>query len=175
MNLLEEYNRRHGVTAIPPVDEGVLFFNAGKAPAAVCLTSSPTRHHTTCRRCVDQGSGSGLVVELFVPDKSGNNPWSLAGHSHLDPDCDLRAHVEEVLGRKVEPVVVSDNRQVEAWLWRFFTKSVPPSHTKWESRDEVLRAFEQMVWTVQKQPARFGLFYRTCYPLVLNRKYLLYG
>lgn len=177
MNLLREYALRHGITAVPPVDEGVLFFSRGRQPVAICTTSTLTKNHTTCRRCCD--GPAGLIAEVFVPQKCGVMPWTLVGHDHIDPDADLRGHVRKFAPR-AEPVIVVCDREVEAWLWRFFTVAEADQFGGGKrpktGRDDFGMCYEHMLAVLTTTPRLFDQFYHRLYqPVLLNRKYLLYG
>jgi hypothetical protein len=119
---------------------------------------------------------------MFVPQKCGVMPWTLVGHDHIDPDADLRGHVRKLTPR-AEPVVVPCDRAVEAWLWRFFTVAeagqfagMKAGRPKREDRDDIGAAYEQMLTVATINPKLFDQFYQRLYvPLLLNRKYLLYG
>jgi hypothetical protein len=183
-NLINEYRRRHGLNFVLPLDEGLCYFDLAKKPGAIVLTSSPSRSITTCRQCLKHQQV--LVAELFIhtglvaPDPV----FKQVAHEHIHPDTDLRTWVNEKIGdpKKVyEPVEATDDRDVEVWLWRFFTRHNPIFNRKWTNKEEPFRSLEQISWVIDKYgkhsnyPALFEFFYKNLYyTFTLGRKYLLY-
>jgi hypothetical protein len=185
VSLLTEYRNRHGMNFVVGVDEGLCFFDVGKKPSAIVMTSSHSRSISTCRQCLSHQGG--LLTELFVHTNTHfpNQCWKLLRHEHLDPDVDLREWVNKHArdrGAAYEPFMASDDRQLEAWLWRFFVRGNPLFNRKWTYKDEPFRSLEQMAWVIDNsgrhhnQPRLFESFYKSLfYTFMLGRKYLLYG
>jgi len=181
-SLIQEYRQRHGMNFVMPLDEGLCFFDRAKKPDAIVITSSHSRHMTTCRRCLSN-KGS-LVGEIVVHSGLSfpSDTYNIVKHEHISPDLDLRQWVNDVLPGNHEPVVVTDDRHIECWLWRFFIRYTPAYVRKWSSKEEPYRSIEQMMWTIQNKNSTqtnrrmFEAFYKNIYyNFVLGRKYLLYG
>lgn len=181
-SLITEYRKRHGLSCIMSVDEGVTFFDSGKKPTAIVMTSSLSRTVTNCRACLAHKGG--LIGEVFVhTGKCHPEPtFRLARHQHIEADIDIRAWANEHAGPGLEPMVARSDRDIEAWLWRFFIRNNPVFARKWANKDETLRAIEQMAWAVdnsgshQGQPRVFDSFYKNLYyTFILGRRYTIYG
>jgi len=184
-SLIQEYRERHGMNFVLAVDEGLCFFDVSRKPAAIVLTSSPSRNITTCRECLLPRGG--LIAELFVltGQPYPSQTYKLAKHEHINPDTDLRWWVNDVLKGKegtYEPFIATNDRDIECWLWRFFIRHHPLFQKKWANKDEPFRSLEQMAWTINNsgqhnsQPRLFEGFYKTLYyTFMLGRRYLLYS
>jgi hypothetical protein len=183
-SLITEYRKRHGLTCVMSVDEGVTFFDSNKKPSAIVMTSSHSRSVTNCRECL--GHKGGLIGELFV-HTGQHHPkqvYRLARHEHIEADVDLCAWANKHNpgGSKLEPFTPSSDREVECWLWQFFIRNNPAYLRKWANKEEPLRSIEQMAWTIDNsgnypnQPRTFECFYKSLYyTFLLGRKYTIYG
>lgn len=183
-SLITEYRKRHGLNCVLSMDEGVTFFDAGKRPAAIVMTSSHSRSVTNCRQCLSHEGG--LIGELFVhTGQSYPHPtFKMVRHEHIEADIDLRAWANRYAGEKeaLEPYIAPSDRDVECWLWRFFVRNNQSFARKWQNKDEPFRSLEQIAWAIdnsgthQSQPRVFEAFYKTLYyTFRLGRKYTIYG
>jgi len=183
-SLIQEYRERHGMNFVLAADEGVCFFDSGKKPGAIVLTSSHSRNITTCRGCLKPHGG--LVAELFVQTGRAypEATYRLFRHEHVDPDIDLRTWVNETIKAKdsYQPFAADNDRDLECWLWRFFIRHNPMFARRWANKEEPLRSLEQMAWAVNNtsqhtsHPRLFEGFYKGLYyTFMLGRKYLLYA
>lgn len=183
-SLVTEYRKRHGITCVLSVDEGVTFFDANKKPAAIVLTSSHSRSVTNCRQCLQHKGG--LIGELFVHNNQffPKDVCQLHRHEHVEADVDLCAWANANAPGKaiLEPFTASSDRELECWLWQFYIRNNPAYLRKWSNKEDPARSLEQMAWTVdssgnsQGDLRLFESFYKSIYyTFLLGRRYTIYG
>lgn len=170
-SLIVEYRQRYRMDFVLPADEGVLFFDVNKKPAAVALISSLSKNNTTCRNC--NSHRAGLISEIFIP--TNKNLLSLKYHDHIGPDIDLNKYVNERLNSKAYvPYIANGDRDAEGWLWRYFLQVHKIKFTNITSKNSNMRTIEQMLFCVANHPKLYELYYKSLYQtLLIGRKYLL--
>lgn len=168
-SILEEYRRRHGLSSLTPVTEGLLFLESPRKQF-ICLTSSPSKQFVSCVQCRSMAVSHKIILEVFQQGRFPNCCQALT-HTHIDPDAEL---VEQInaLGVTGDPFISKGTRSQEQWLWNFFKKSHPRLgegvHLKFESwQDEVF-------YYAMNHNRVFKVYYDNLYlPFMVNRKYIL--
>lgn len=168
-SLLTEYNARHGMKVLLPVDEGVCFFTHNKSPRnkIVCLTSSQTKNFTTCRDCENR---RGIIIELFASTNKPLPVTELILHRHVeDNDMNLLKYVNSIVGNEYDAYCAKTENDLEAWLWQLFIDS----HSALSGVKKMKSHVDQMILCANKHPKIFDLFYQTMYcTFLLHRKYM---
>jgi len=163
-NLLEEYRKRHGIEAICPANEGVLFFEyEGKAPLIVLMST----RNKALGSCVFCSRDQRLVFELCCP--AGNPELvRIVSHEHIAPDEDIMRYIP----KGYKPYVSKGERDQERWLWEKFFLCVlsEKSRKSFRGQDWISGAVE----LISASPDSFDLFYENIYaPILINRRYIL--
>jgi len=204
--LLEEYRRRHKLDSVVPINEGRLFFNIDDKPGFIALTSSYTKASRCCLDCYKQSDC--ITLEIFTisiyPECSRT-----AAHIHLKPDEDILEQISKIQDQlfpfdgqehNIKPVIVTNERMQEMWLWEWFqslnpfvfnrlnsyirskSSSVEKQYKKLLSDQKRKKTsaevafFEQVMWFCQHSPNELQTFYNELYSLcMIGRKYILTG
>lgn len=172
--LLVEYNRRHRTNFIWPCQAGTAFFNDEKGdPAIAALTSLQGQSFSTCDRCLLPYTG--VVIELFAPGNSANVDFVSLGHNHVAPDIDVIKFMSEK-NLKVIPYFAQNNRDLEIWVWKWFTSCYSMDSASWRNFHKHKRsALDQMAWTAFHDSFAYSRFYQLCLTFLPGRKYILYS
>lgn len=165
--MIEEYRRRHGISGICPINEGVLFLNKLNDPFSIILTGSYSKAQTLCDICsLDAHS---IVLEIYTRNEF---PYLVRLYAHLHVSCE--DDLCDILGKKLgkfdqyTPFVAKSQRDLECWLWEFFKKSGYHPHCGsklW---------LDEMVDTTIHDSESMRLFYDRLYSVcMIGRKYIL--
>lgn len=172
MNLLTEYQKRHGTICIPTCHDGFCFFNDKKGkPSLIVTTNLACRSFSTCYQC--EAPNPNIILEIF---SQGDNPGSfiLLGHHHIDMASDLFSAIKSMGYKDYVPFYAKKARDLEVWLWKFCSKNTKIRGLKPTEEDENLQVIEQMIYSCQKN-SKFYLAYHMAYEAFLpSRRYMLF-
>lgn len=180
-SLLEEYRKRHKISCVWPVNEGILFFEKQGKPAAIAVTSSYTKSLSVCPAC--PLNPDSIILEIYHLYKFPKCVKRIT-HTHMPPDADLIDYICNHVpkGEEYSPYISSGERDQERWLWELFLLTSPfAGHSKWESflqtqktTDPKLVWLEQAFWATLNAPAQFKTYYNAIYSVcMVNRCYIL--
>lgn len=184
-SIFEEYRRRHRISTVAAITEGVLFLEKEGTPAAICTTSSHTKSIGTCRGC--RSKTSEVVAELMVVTHFPNL-YSPVCHEHISADTDVIGFISRfspAIG-KMEPYVSKGERDQERWLWNFFLASTQTKRglgtrafaemysREGRCQDPSMSWIDDQFWLATNHADIYSQYYESVYSqFSINRKYLL--
>ena len=192
-DLANEYRKRHNLSGICFVNEGVLFLERKGEPALICISSTHSKSLTTCDVC--SPNMPHLTVELCTGVKMSMTGYRVARHAHVPPDEDILEYIYTAMAEEencsmdsllYEPFTSRNDRDQEEWLWRFYLHHCKPlaSTTRRDferfckrlSKGDPNNFIAEMTWCATHTAATIVNFYNSFYSsFLINRMYMLMG